>query len=81
MADETLIAAMLAALRLAIVELREDLETLVECNSVKARRAGAAWSSETALPADLDDDVRHIAQIKKAALDAVKAAIARAEGR
>jgi hypothetical protein len=68
---------MLAALRLALPELREDLETLVECGTVGA----PDWSANTPLPANMDQEVRHIAETKKAAYDAVVAAIAAAEAR
>jgi hypothetical protein len=68
---------MLAALRLALPELREDLESLVECNTPGARE----WSAHLPLPADLDLEVLAVATDKRRALDAVLAAIAAAEGR
>jgi hypothetical protein len=68
---------MLAALRLALPELREDLETLVECHTV----GWPSWSANMPLPDNLSEDVQSIAADKKAAFDAVVAAIAAAEGR
>lgn len=68
--------AMLRALRLALPELVEDLEALVESNTPNT----PAWSSNQPLPPDLDEDVRLTASDKKAALDAVRAAILQAEG-
>jgi hypothetical protein len=79
-ADARLIAAaptMLATLRLALPELREDLESLVECNLPAAR----AWSANLPLPADMDPEAASMAGTKKAAHDAIVAAIALAEGR
>ena len=69
---------MLAALHLALPELRDDLESFVESCTIRTR----AWSAEQPLPADFDDELsRASAEQKKAAFDAVSAAIARAEGR
>jgi hypothetical protein len=71
------IAQMLIALRAALPELREDLESLVECNTVGT----PAYAAHQPLPADLDREVLMCATDKKAAHDAVVAAIAAAEGR
>jgi hypothetical protein len=80
-ADATLIAAaptMLAALRLALPELAEDLFALVDGERI----GGAAdWQPEEPLPADLDSDDMDLIRAKKAAYDAVLAAIKQAEGR
>jgi hypothetical protein len=69
--------AALAALRLALPELREDLEALVEGNTVGT----PAYAAHQPLPADLDPEVLMCATDKKAAHDAVVAAISAAEGR
>lgn len=69
--------ARLAALRLALPELREDLEALVESNTPWPRE----YLATQPLPADLDTEVLSIATAKKAAHDAVLAAMALAEGR
>lgn len=79
-ANAALIAAapaMLAALRLALPELREDLEALVDSSIPLTRR----WTADEPLPDDLDEDVVSMVTVKKAAYDAVVAAIAAAEGR
>lgn len=80
-ADARLMAAaptMLAALRLALPELAEDLIALVDGERV----GGAAdWQPEEPLPADLDSDDMALIRAKKAAYDAVLAAIKQAEGR
>lgn len=80
-ADAHLIAAapdMLAALRLALPELAEDLIALVDGERI----GGAAdWQPEEPLPADLDSDDMDLIRAKKAAYDAVLAAIKQAEGR
>jgi chromosome segregation ATPase len=63
------------ALRLALPELREDLEALVESNIVGERE----YIASQPLPDDLDPEVLTIATDKKTAHDAVVAAIALAE--
>lgn len=75
--DQDTAQTMLAALRLALPELREDLESLVECNTP----ATPAWSANEPLPDDLDEEMRLTAEDKKAAHDAVLRAVALAEGR
>lgn len=80
-ANATLIAAaptMLAALRLALPELAEDLIALVD--STKVGGAGD-WQPEEPLPADLWPEAPDMLRGKKAAYDAVLAAIKQAEGR
>lgn len=69
---------LLAALRLALPELAEDLIALVNGERI----GGAAdWQPEEPLPADLDSDGMDLIRAKKAAYDAVLAAIKQAEGR
>jgi hypothetical protein len=70
--------AMLAALRLALPELREALETLVESCPLST----TTWTADQPLRDDFyDASIRDMAQAKKAAYDAAIAAIAQAEGR
>lgn len=69
---------MLAALRVALPELAEDLISVVDSTTLLA----FDWQPEEPLPSSFDDpESEAIARSKKAAYDAVVAAIAKAEGR